>query len=131
MARAEDPFPERQSWRTGANARMGSSALACGSAEDDGQLGCAAEPPHARHRSISRSTKAAHRSSSAVSIHSSALCACSIEPGPMMTVGIPAPSKSPASVPKATLAWSFRPASDLASVTIAASGEASRPGKPA
>src|SRR5918994_1780643 len=48
-----------------------------------------------------------------------------------ITVGTPPSSKSPASVPKATLPWSFLPESDLASVTIAASGEASRPGKPA
>ena len=43
-----------------------------------------------RHRSISRSRKTAHLSNCSSSIHSSALCACSIEPGPTITVGMPA-----------------------------------------
>ena len=38
------------------------------------------------------------RSSSAVAIHSLAVCACAIEPGPHTTAGAPASWKSPASV---------------------------------
>src|SRR5262245_30160200 len=78
---------------------------------------------------INLSTNPAHFSSSAISTNSSGVCACAIDPGPITTEGISAMlANRLASVPKATLAWSLRPARLLASVTMAASAVVSRAG---
>src|ERR1700751_3046610 len=44
---------------------------------------------YAREYAMSRSRKALHASSCKTAMYSSALCAWSIEPGPMTTVGMP------------------------------------------
>ena len=54
---------------------------------------------YAREYAMSRSRKALHASSCETAMYSSALCAWSIEPGPMTTVGMPARANRPASVP--------------------------------
>src|SRR5262249_32851540 len=80
------------------------------------------------HRASSRSMNTPHFASSLSATNSSALCAWSIEPGPITTEGMPAAANRPASVPYATLAWSRAPISSLVSPTSSAFAGVSSPG---
>jgi hypothetical protein len=62
-------------------------------------LSSSALTDHPREWAMSRSRKMLQASSCATAMYSSALCACSIEPGPITTAGMPAKAYSPASVP--------------------------------
>ena len=61
----------------------------------------------AQTRSISRSMKRSQSATCSSSMNSLGLCACSMEPGPQTTEGMPLSAKRPASVPKETRPVSF------------------------
>src|SRR4029077_17372519 len=72
----------------------------------------------AHTRSINRRMKRSHSAICSSATNSFGRCACSIDPGPQITVGMPACWNRPASVPNDTLPVSLAPDSDLAKVAI-------------
>src|SRR6185312_10764418 len=113
---------EQQQWN-GETPHRTPPSFACGQAQQIGS----APASHPVRRWISRSRKASQAAICDSSIYSSARCACSIEPGPQITAGMPASWKSPASVPKEMVRGRLRPVSASASLSAGELGSGTSP----